>query len=862
MIKKSAQTMLFVNILVTLFFTNYSTRFAEVSDIPFIFLFRTENEQRRPAASLPTIDSAQFDLIWIDDCIFEASDDCRHTQSLFRQLAPIAKFESDIDNAIYSISHAKYTEKKLLLVVSGKKASFLLSSLEEYDLNDHIEAIFIFCNKPEDYQHLQHDKLFGVFTDAKLLIDTVRASIFVHSSKKVQTPPNPFDEGQTWFRSASMTTLPRIWHKLLLENLVSLPRDEQSKQDMIKKSKEYFAKDIKELRRIEEFSADYSSELAIQWYTADSFVHKLVNHALRSENVDLLYAYRFFISDLSAEIKRWQTVQQTDSGTVISKIKNGLGSRIKLFSGQRLRKWELEKLKQSIGTIISINGFLSTSMDLSEAKEFNKRATQFPDMQQVIIEISFNTSLQEMNVFAEIVHQSKYNEEEEVLFDYNSLFNVTDVKCDLYSGIWTVKMTSLSKNAIKEHPYLNTIRENFVENHSGTVAFGIIMAHGFDKAEQVIRYFDQMLLNLPHHHVDVPDILQQRAILYQEKGEHALALQDYERALEIRRQRIQENLLGISSLSGDIGRLHSTKSDFQASMKSHQLAMSTYEQLYGTEKDHITKAKVNESIGLTYYQSGNASKALEYLAHTQVAYKQLLPEKHLLQIELLGHIGAIHEEMGNLSLAEKFFRRQLNWSETVLPVDHPLIITFLESIYRIHLKMNQTLNISEIFTGHLGKLQKILEPQDALIYRVLFMAASLFESSTPAEAIRFYEQTIDLSQISTQLGRSTMLKCHEKLVEMYKKSGDLAAALEHANKALDLQRQFSFEERNITAEADALYTVGLIHIEMNTPAEALPYLMKALIIYQSTHMLDHPSIQVVLNSIAEVVNRTQSVSFK
>ncbi|CAF5007696.1 unnamed protein product, partial [Rotaria socialis] len=118
------------------------------------------------------------------------------------------------------------------------------------------------------------------------------------------------------------------------------------------------------------------------------------------------------------------------------------------------------------------------------------------------------------------------------------------------------------------------------------------------------------------------------------------------------------------------------------------------------------------------------------------------------------------------------------------------------------------------------------------------MAASLFESSTPAEAIRFYEQTIDLSQISTQLG--------------------LATALEDANKALDLQRQFSFEERNITAEADALYTVGLIHIEMNTPAEALPYLMKALIIYQSAHTLDHPSIQVVLNSIAEVVNRTQS----
>ncbi|CAF4110839.1 unnamed protein product, partial [Rotaria magnacalcarata] len=302
MIKKSAQTMLFINILVTLFLTNYSS--VQCTDIV----------QRRSTANSPTIDSTQFDFIWIDDCILELFDNCRHTQSLFRQLVPGAKFESDIDNAIYSVSRTKYTEKRFLVVVSGKKAALLFSYLNEYDLNDHIEAIFIFCNKPEDYQHLQHEKLFGVFTDAKLLIDTIRASTLLLSNKKVEMPPNLFDKEQTWFRPASMTTLPRIWHKLLLENLVSLPRDEQSKQDMITKSKEYFAKETKELKRIEEFSNDYSSALAIQWYTADSFVHKLVNHALRSENVDLLYAYRLFISDLSTEIKRLQTKQQTVSG--------------------------------------------------------------------------------------------------------------------------------------------------------------------------------------------------------------------------------------------------------------------------------------------------------------------------------------------------------------------------------------------------------------------------------------------------------------------------------------------------------------------------------------------------------------------
>ncbi|CAF1535043.1 unnamed protein product, partial [Rotaria sordida] len=78
------------------------------------------------------------------------------------------------------------------------------------------------------------------------------------------------------------------------------------------------------------------------------------------------------------------------------------------------------------------------------------------------------------------------------------------------------------------------------------------MTHGFDKKDQALHYFNQLLLTLPSYHVDMPDILQQRAILYQEKGEHSLALSDYERALEIRRQRVQENLLGIGSLNSNI----------------------------------------------------------------------------------------------------------------------------------------------------------------------------------------------------------------------------------------------------------------------------------------------------------------------
>ncbi|CAF4568687.1 unnamed protein product, partial [Rotaria sp. Silwood2] len=105
-------------------------------------------------------------------------------------------------------------------------------------------------------------------------------------------------------------------------------------------------------------------------------------------------------------------------------------------------------------------------------------------MQRVLFEISLNTSLQDMAVFAELEHYTHFREEREVLFDFNSLFNVTHVEYDPFDHIWSVKMNAIAKSSIKEHPYLSTIREMFVQNHSATVAFGIAMAYGFEKKQQ------------------------------------------------------------------------------------------------------------------------------------------------------------------------------------------------------------------------------------------------------------------------------------------------------------------------------------------------------------------------------------------
>jgi tetratricopeptide (TPR) repeat protein len=384
------------------------------------------------------------------------------------------------------------------------------------------------------------------------------------------------------------------------------------------------------------------------------------------------------------------------------------------------------------------------------------------------------------------------------------------------------------------------------------------LAQGFGRKEQALSYFDQILLTWPSVHNDIPDVLQQRAILYEENGDHVLALRDYERALEIRHERFRENLLGIASINSNIGMLQSTKSNFQTSITSHKEALNIYEQLYGTKKDHLTKAKVNENIGLVYYNNGSAIEANEYFMRAWAIYSRILPRRHLFLVQLLGYIGAVHEAINNSTLAVKFFHRQLNWSENILPPDHPLLITCLDSVLRVHTKFNQSSNISVLFSEYFDNFKKMLGERHPVIPRLLVMVAFLFESTQPIKAIELYEQALSISQDLTPIDRNTMFRCHKNLAQLYRKSKNMNAALSHAIEAFIYQQQLSVETQNHSLEADELHNIGSIYLEMGLPTNALHYLSKSLTIYRSTYAHDHPNVQAVLASIIQAANQNGS----
>ena len=65
-----------------------------------------------------------------------------------------------------------------------------------------------------------------------------------------------------------------------------------------------------ELVYVDEFEAYYDTINAIFWYTRDTFLYRILNKALRQQDIDTIYSIRHFVKDLLVEMKKLHASQQ------------------------------------------------------------------------------------------------------------------------------------------------------------------------------------------------------------------------------------------------------------------------------------------------------------------------------------------------------------------------------------------------------------------------------------------------------------------------------------------------------------------------------------------------------------------------
>ncbi|UJR18617.1 hypothetical protein I4U23_005525 [Adineta vaga] len=569
-------------------------------------------------------------------------------------------------------------KKKIFLILSILSTSNeILSRLHNYR---QIDSILMF-SKDLSYDKVfiedlldKYAKIIGIYTDEIELFKLINENIDL--TLKQELSLSFYNQHQKSTRELSKESSLFLWFQLFKDVLLHMPQnDKNAKQQLVNYLKQYYRNNNKQLKLIDKFDSTYKAEDAIQWYTGQPFLYKNLNKALRTEDIEQLYLFRFFIIDLCTALHKEYTYLKEFEPCIT------------LYRGASMFNDEFEKLKENIGQLISINGFLSTSQRKEVALAFAS-SSKSSMKHRVLFEIKCDLALTQTTILAPVSQFSLIPDEQEVLFDTGAVFEIIsittdssqtttdeneDVTLDEGSILSIISMNATDEGNQIAKDYINT-NLTLLEGRNSQVMFGILLTD-LGLYDQSIKYFERLIADrdlLTH----VPNDMIARA--YNEignaldiKGEYHRALEFYLRAYDITLNEDNlddENLLNSATPLANIAYVFKNLGHFQKSLEFFLQALEIINTYCG--ETHQQTAAILENIGSVHRDLGNTNDCLEYFRKACDIYKKIFPEYHLVIARILNNIGVAYMNLGQLDLAIDFLQQGLKMRQKLLPTGH------------------------------------------------------------------------------------------------------------------------------------------------------------------------------------------------
>ena len=359
------------------------------------------------ASSFENENLEDFTLVWLDHTFPGNTDRLREA------IHCLKTFEK-LNECLEYIRSMK--DEKLFVIASGSQGEDLLPYIHPLR---QVVSIFIFCldvaahkDWIKAYPHIR-----GLFTDE----ETLFASVVQDFKLRSRTPSNLSsiligNDGvdKEYRRDYEIYLFYQSLSKIIGDPYIKY--DATAKSEFLELCRSYYTDNRKMLESIDLFERDYTPTKAVSWYTRDTFVYRLVNRALRTQNLRIINKCRFFLSDLYTMMAHIRTVEdnvrrQKPSFTV--------------YRGQQLMEEDLIKIQEN--RTLSFNVFLSTSTSPEIADIFASDDPNDAQMKCVKFEIEIIRK-HLIHPYLDISRMSNMPDEGEILFALGTTFRVVSVK--------------------------------------------------------------------------------------------------------------------------------------------------------------------------------------------------------------------------------------------------------------------------------------------------------------------------------------------------------------------------------------------------------------------------------------------------
>ncbi|CAF1200306.1 unnamed protein product [Adineta steineri] len=589
-------------------------------------------------------------------CLFDAYINFEENidiQQIFKELDQCEQY-------IQSIS----SSNQLIFIVSNNFGQELIPRIHQLS---QVYSIYIYCHHEQEFnQHWteQYNKVKGIYYEIDQLIASIKSNeVGIRAITAVDEPLSMSicNVSNDYEQTTSDLDGRFVHSQLLIDCLLRMEPLSTDKNEFISFCLNEYHDNEDMLKIIKEFEDDYSTDRVIWWYTRETFIYRLLNKSLRIQNIDLLFTLRFLIRDIEQQLQQHQC-----------------SSPITVYRGQLISIEELELLKQSKGKLISMNSFLSTSLNRNTALVYlNTNMNDNTRLQRILFEIDADPCRNDIKPFANISSFSYFPTEDEILMMLGSVFRVNNLYLD-EDQIWIMNITLCSDNDHDLKLIVDCMKNQYGSEQTRLLLFGHVlvdMAY-FDDAE---KYYHRLLKDLSSDDKDICNCYHALGKVTCEKGNYDASLIWLYKSLEIMKQKLKKNHSQIGFIYTSIGEVYQKQGNIKQALDSYEKALNIWMKTYNNDK-HEYVAWCFNNIANIYVMEKKYSEALEYHKKALEIKEKLLPSSHPCLGNTYLNIGNVYYHIGQYDTALKNYELSKKTYEISLTPQHPSIASVLKNI--------------------------------------------------------------------------------------------------------------------------------------------------------------------------------------
>ncbi|CAF1020693.1 unnamed protein product [Adineta steineri] len=430
-----------------------------------------------------------FSIIWLDANVDVKG--ARNTEVKLRSIINHIKKFQDVKQCQQYIKQASQKDR-LVIIVSGRLGLEIVPYIHQLR---QVISIYVYCmdKKNNEKWAYKFSKIKSVVVDLDELVSQITTDHKIQ--KKIEEPLsiNIFSTGINAGKSTTGVNGQFVFSQILIDCLLQLKSTEIDENELIKLCVNEYEGNHTELSNLREFQEYYLPDKVLWWYTKETFFYKVLNAALRTQNIHVIFLFRSLIYDIY----------------------------------RQLQKYQCKNLKQDIAQFISVNSFFSTTDDRSTALFLLGDLTTQIDSERVLFEIDADPEIVNTKPFANVSEHSYFPVESEVLFMIGSIFRLNNINRD-DNQIWIIKMTLCDEDEHDLKQVLMYMKQQIESREMNLRILGNLLWEmgKFDLAETYFtRSLKQIPLNDPLH-----------ISLYEDLGKLASQRGDYDMSMKWRQK--------------------------------------------------------------------------------------------------------------------------------------------------------------------------------------------------------------------------------------------------------------------------------------------------------------------------------------